>query len=499
MFEGIKNLFRKGGAKIGMVETLDNITDHPKIGIDLKEYNRILGNKAMYENEFPDVEYIASNGTKEYRPYHSLNTPKIISRKLSKLVFNDGCSISLDNDDDNEYLQKTFSKSKFIKNFGEELEAGYAIGGLALRPYVDTNSGEVKIAFCRADTFFPLQSSSNDISEACIANKSTESVGKKTYYYTLLEFHEWEGENYVIRNELYKSENSNKVGMRIPLKDYTKYEELEEEIILKDFSRPLFVYIKLAGKNNKDLNSPLSLGVLDNAKRQFKDINDKYDQFMWEIEESSRKILASDHFFKVRYDDKGNPVKLFDSKTNVYQKLKSDEPFISEFVPSLRSSEFIESINFILRVIEIQTGFSSGTFSFDGQSMKTATEIISENSETFSTRSDNVLLVEEALKELIITIFELATAYKLHSRSGELGINVDFDDGVFQGQDQKADYYSKLVVGGLTSKKRAIEQLFNVTEKEAIKIVKEIQAESLGSDYQEYEESLVEKQLGQEE
>ncbi|WP_227644898.1 hypothetical protein [Enterococcus faecium] len=106
-------------------------------------------------------------------------------------------------------------------------------------------------------------------------------------------------------------------------------------------------------------------------------------------------------------------MKRFDSKTSVFQRLKSDEPFIDEFAPSLRSTEFIASINFILRIIELQTGFSSGTFSFDGQSVKTATEIISENSETFSTRSDNVLIVEEALKELITTIFELAEAYKL--------------------------------------------------------------------------------------
>ncbi|MBU5584950.1 poly(3-hydroxybutyrate) depolymerase, partial [Enterococcus sp. S181_ASV_20] len=63
----------------------------------------------------------------------------------------------------------------------------------------------------------------------------------------------------------------------------------------------------------------------------------------------------------------------FDSKTSVYQRLKSDEPFIDEFSPSLRSTEFIDSINFILRIIELHTGFSSGTFSFDGQSVKTAT------------------------------------------------------------------------------------------------------------------------------
>ena len=395
---------------------------------------------------------------------------------------------------------KAFLKTiNSVKNFGEELEAGYAIGGLVMRPYVDTKTNKIKISFCRADTFYPLQSNTNDISEAAIATVTQQTEGRTTVYYTLLEFHEWDNGTYVIRNELYRSEEQSQVGVKVPLSALDKYKDMQQETRLKGFTRPLFVYIKLAGKNNIDVDSPLSLGVIDNAKRQLMDINEKYDEFMWEIEEAKRKILASDHFFKVRYDEKGNPIRRFDSKTSVFQRLKSDEPFIDEFAPSLRSSEFIESINFILRIIELQTGFSSGTFSFDGQSVKTATEIISENSETFSTRSDNVLLVEEALKELITTIFELASAYKLFELSKKLGINIDFDDGVFESQDAKADYYSKLVTVGLSSKLNAIQKLMGVTEKQAKQMIYEMRAEMFDMDYQEQEQLVEQEELGDEE
>lgn len=495
MFDKLKALFRIGGAKIGMVETLNSITDHPKIAMSDSELSRIRNNKEIYRNVYGDIEYINSDGYRQTRPFHSLNVSKVVSRKLSKLVFNDGCNISLDDEKADEFLQLVFADNKFRKNFGEELEAGYAIGGLALRPYVDTNSGKIKISFCRADTFFPLQSNTNDISEAAIATVTQQAEGQKTIYYTLLEFHEWVDGKYRIRNELYRSEEQKQVGVRIPLNSLEKYKNLQQETILDGFSRPLFVYIKLAGKNNINLDSPLSLGVIDNAKRQLADINEKYDEFMWEIEEARRKILASDHFFRVKYDSNGKPVKRFDSKTSVFQRLKSDELFIDEFAPSLRSTEFIASINFILRIIELQTGFSSGTFSFDGQSVKTATEIISENSETFSTRSDNVLIVEEALKELITTIFELAAAYKLFNPVKELGINIDFDDGVFQSQDAKADYYSKLVTAGLTSKLNAIQKLTGATEKEAKRIVYEIRTENLEMDYPEQDESAVQQTI----
>lgn len=499
MFERVKALFRIGGAKVGVVQTLNDITDHPKISVNASEFNRIQDNCRIYKNTYPDVSYINSDGLMTTRPFHSLNVSKVVSRKLSKLVFNDGCDITVDDDKADEFLQKVFSDNKFRKNFGEELEAGYAIGGLALRPYVDTNTGKIKISYCRADTFYPLQSNTNDISEAAIATVTQQTEGQKTVYYTLLEFHEWENGTYWIRNELYRSEEQNQVGVNIPLGTLDKYKNLKDQVEMKGFSRPLFVYIKLAGKNNLDLNSPLSLGVIDNAKRQLIDINEKYDEFMWEIAEAKRKILASDHFFKVRFDEKGNPIRRFDSKTSVYHRLKSDEPFIDEFSPSLRSTEFIDSINFILRIIELQTGFSSGTFSFDGKSVKTATEIISENSETFSTRSDNVLIVEEALKELITTIFELADAYDLFSAPEEFGVNIDFDDGVFQSQDAKADYYSKLVTAGLSSKLSAIQKLTGATEKEAKKIVYEIRAETLEMDYAEQENNSVNQQLGDDE
>ncbi len=191
MFDKLKALFRIGGAKIGMVETLNSITDHPKIAMSDSELSRIRNNKEIYRNVYGDIEYINSDGYRQTRPFHSLNVSKVVSRKLSKLVFNDGCNISLDDEKADEFLQSVFADNKFRKNFGEELEAGYAIGGLALRPYVDTNSGKIKISFCRADTFFPLQSNTNDISEAAIATVTQQAEGQKTIYYTLLEFHEW--------------------------------------------------------------------------------------------------------------------------------------------------------------------------------------------------------------------------------------------------------------------------------------------------------------------
>lgn len=482
MFNWIKNNVLKGGAKLGMVDELESIIDHKKIAMQRKDYQRIRQNMAMYRSEFPKVEYVNSNNKLVEREFRSLNVSKVLSRKMAKLVFNEGVNIEINDDDKaDSFIKDVFKDSKFRKNFGEELEAGYAIGGLVLRPYYDSGSNKIKIAYAKPDSFFPISSTSNDISEIAFSTVTTVTEREKPVFYTLLEFHEWIDGQYVISNELYRSEDSKKLGNKVFLTALDKYKDLQPRNVLVNFSRPLFVYIKLAGKNNRNLYSPLSLGIIDNSKKQLKDINDKYDQFMWEIKQSEKKIIASEHFFKTNFDRRtGKPTTQFDDSTTSYRMIRSDEPQINEFNPALRSGEYIDAINFILQIIEIQTGFSPGTISFDGQSVKTATEIISENSETFSTRGDNVLIVEEAMKELITSIFELAAYHKLIKLPKELKISVDFDDGVFQSQDEKLTYYGKANSLGFYPKYKAAMDIFKVSEETAIEYVQAVNRELMG-------------------
>ncbi|MCT9928575.1 phage portal protein, partial [Enterococcus faecalis] len=73
--------------------------------------------------------------------------------------------------------------------------------------------------------------------------KTIKSEGNKQKYYTLIEFHEWgKDDKYTVTNELYKSDNQNIVGARVPLS--TPYEELEEVVDMNGLSRSLFTYLK---------------------------------------------------------------------------------------------------------------------------------------------------------------------------------------------------------------------------------------------------------------
>ena len=125
----------------------------------------------------------------------------------------------------------------------------------------------------------------------------------------------------------------------------------------------------------------------------------------------------------------------------------------------------------------MQTGFSSGTFTFDGQSMKTATEVVSEQSKTFKSKQSHEVIIEEGLIELIDSILAIAETYNLFISKDELVIKVAFDDSIAEDKAAEINKQVQLVSSELQSKKRAIMKIFGVTEDEAMKIIAEINEE----------------------
>jgi A118 family predicted phage portal protein len=122
---------------------------------------------------------------------------------------------------------------------------------------------------------------------------------------------------------------------------------------------------------------------------------------------------------------------------------------------------------------------SVGTFSFDGRSVKTATEVVSENSLTYRTRNNHVNEIEKFIKGLVISVLELAKAYKLFN--GEIPtfehIGVDFDDGVFQDRNALLSFYGKAKMFGLIPTVEIIQKVFKVPKETAEQWLKEIQEE----------------------
>lgn len=516
IIQRIKNLFKKGGYTLSG-QVLHSINDHPKINIDPNELARIERNLRQYKGDYPQVEYVNSHGVLKKRDYMTINLRKLSADVLSGLVFNEQCEITVSDAKEeegeensfksaHEFISHVFEHNRFKKNLSDYLEPMFAIGGIAVRPYVDSE-GEIEFSWALADAFYPLRSNSNGISEGVMKSVTAKVEGSRTIYYTLLEFHEWrkdeDGENlYVITNELYKSESSSEVGARVPLDEI--YEGMQETTHIKGLSRPLFNYLKPSGFNNINPQSPLGLGIADNSVDTLKKINDTYDQFWWEIKMGQRTVFVTDRMLNTLPDESGAPPKqIFDPDVNVYKSIHMGDNAdpVKDVTNDIRTEQYIAAINQSLRTLEMEMKLSVGTFSFDGRSMKTATEVVSENDLTYRTRNDHVYEVEQFIKGLVVSVLELAKVFKLFE--GEIPtyehIGVDFDDGVFQDRSALLKFYGQAKTFGFIPTVEVIQRVFKVPKETAEQWLDEIEREQLAIDPTSISDRTAKHMFGEEE
>ena len=134
-----------------------------------------------------------------------------------------------------------------------------------------------------------------------------------------------------------------------------------------------------------------------------------------------------------------------------------------------------------------QIGFDPGTLSFDtSKGLKTATEVISENSKTFGTVKAHENIVADALRDMVDAIFELAVHYGLTWNgqsvesliAGGYEVSVKFDDSIIQDKAADINQGTLLVGAGLLSRKKFMKDTLGYTEDEANNELKQIADES---------------------
>lgn len=491
---------------------LQNINNHPDVNVDPIELQRIDRDFREYKNETEMIEFVNSMNNVRKRPKTKLNMRKLTSEIMASLVFNEQCEINVSEKsfkDANDFIRHVFEHNDFKKNLAKYLEPMFATGGLAVRPYVDPETGEVEFSWALANAFYPLKSTSNGITDGVLVFKSFVVKERSTTYYTLLEFNQWKNGNIEIRNELYKSDRENIIGKQVPLGTDGQYEGLEPHSVITEVSRSIFNYLKPAGFNNYSLHSPLGLGICDNSVGTLRQIDDTYDEFNWEIKMGQRTVAVSDHILDYVPDEKGETLKpIFDPDNNVFRPMRMDQDseLIKDLTNDIRAEQYITAINHFFKTLEMELQLSVGTFSFDGKSVKTATEIVSENSLTYRTRNMHCNEVEKFIKGVVVSTLELAKRYIWNGKAlytGEIpsfeDISVDFDDGIFSSQDQKLDFYSKAANAGLVSKIGAIKSVFNMTDDDAVTEWQRIIAESTQLDPMEVQNYLDTKEFGERE
>lgn len=476
MLQKLLNAVKGGLIRLGIIKSLDNISNHPDISQNEKMFNLIDKWLKLYEGyyePFHDVEYKTIQGNKK-RTMQTLNMPKIVAAEMASLVYNEKCEINIDNEQVSEFVGTVFKENKFDKNFQDYLEYSFASGGIVIKPYLDNN--KIALTFATAESFIPISWKNGNIYEAVFPFEFIEK-GKK---YTHLEWHLWEGNVYIVRHELYQSQNENDLGVKVSLKTVNRFKNLEPEVKLNNIKRSLFTYIRPNSANNFDRKSPLGISIFANALDTIKAIDTAFDSLHREFRLGKKRILIPAKFVKTVIDpETGKSERYFDDTDETYEAFtgEMDEGDIKDISVELRVEEHIAGINALLNTFAMQTGFSAGSFSFDGQSMKTATEVVSEQSKTFKSKQSHETIIEAALQELVGSIIVLAELYNIKTFSGDYEVTVDFDDSIVE--DRKADLEKAVMetTNQLKPKYKIIAEYNRISEKEAKKWLREIKQE----------------------
>lgn len=486
MWNKIKDVFRKGLIKLGIVENLQKVSDHKNINISEQQYGDIEKNKKLYSNEPLMLEYLGSTGKQIRRKRKSLNMAKVVAKEMAGLVFNEGVRIGVEESEDKEdksdqwaLVDDVFTSNKFRREFQRYLEYMFAMGGMVIEVYTD--GIEPKIAYADASAFFPLSSDSEEVDEAVIANTFNQE-GK---YYTLLKWHEWGewdgGYNYRIKNELYEANDESSIGDKVNLNKL--YPDMEPETYFY-LENALFVYIKPNEANNKYITSPLGISSFENARDTLDMLDVMYDFWYNEFRMGKRKVAVPEYMVNTRYDAQGNQYVTMDDSEELFVALNQgemDEFVVKDLTIDIRSEQVIDSIQALLDVLAMQVGLSVGTFTFTGEGVKTATQVVSENSKSYQTRSSHINTIEDGLRDLVLAVYEVATMllddedeHKTLEPLERMDISIDFNDGVFADKKAELDFYGKALDKDIIPVKEVIKRVFKLSDDDAEEWINQI-------------------------
>ena len=445
--------------------------------------------KALYKGFYRPWHIVGAptiSNPKGQRELYRMNAAKAVCAELAGLVWGEECEINVtmdgresseENPDPlNAFIQQVLQDNAFREKMQESIEQGAALGGSAMKVWRDVRrdgegrevpgSENIRIGYAMADQFVPISWDNAKVHEAVFISR----VAKKGWYYTRLEWHTWDGETYTVRNELYRSEmqkgangdSQDILGIRVPLSEVYPY--LDEETVIP-VGESLFTYWRTPIANNLDDNSPLGMSVYGNALETLHALDICYDSFVREFRLGKKRIIVPARAVRAVVDPQtGALCRYFDATDETYEALASDDPNdlkITDNSVALRVEEHVSALNAFLSILCLQLGFSANTFSFDERGgIKTATEVVSENSKTFKTIKTMQNQVRPAIEQLVRNIVDVAVLYGMQYEgqsveslaSGGYHVNVVFDDGVTQDRQTNINEGVMLVGAGLLSK-----------------------------------------------
>lgn len=417
------------------------------------------------------------------RTMNMLNTAKLLCDELARKCFAEQVDISCGSEVYDDFILDFFDREGVWKKLPHLLSSAFAQGGCVLREYIE--NGRVRLSFVEGRHFYPISWNNKTITEGIFGTVSVRGQD----YFTLFEKHSAKGSQALVECFLYKSSDPNTLGSRVPVSEL--YPDMADTFTYP-IDKPLFQYFMPDFANNYPTELPLGISCYANCTDTLKALDVAFDSFAREFILGKKRIIVPSSCIRTVVDiETGESERYFDTDDEVYQALKCDEEKdlkITDNTIALRVQEHVDAINALLNILCFQVGLSPGSLSFDRASgVKTATEVISEESKTAVTIRCQKNLLTELIEEMCGTVLRLAMLTG-EIPKGSFEVAAAFKDNVIIDDNTLIDNNIKLVAAGLKSKITAVMEVMKCDEETAKRELERIQSENGIADITDGEE-----------
>lgn len=429
--------------------------------------------------DFHHYKVKLASGTTVNKEILTMNMPKKVCEDMAKLLWTEKTQIQLKRKKDTIKLWSILDNkvNNFTTNFPIFIEQVMALGNGALIEYKD--NGVTTIDYVTGDLVIPYKYTNSYVYGLITVSRyseieDAETNKEKTFYYTHITYHEYENGKYKRKHELYKSENDNELGNEINFTEIYSDIKQEDEI---ETDVPYFQVLKPNLANNLDMSSPLGISIFANSIDRFKAIDLKYDSFSREFVLGKKRILVDNTTLKAKAipneNGKIDYVQQFDANDEVYVAVEGMEKQPAKEIDfTLRTKDHIDAINAELNWLSSNVGLGENYYKFDGVSVKTATEVISENSKAFRTRTRHLINVNDVVYDLVRAICHIEGI-------DASDIVITPDDSIITDKNAEKTLALMEVQQGLKSKKSYLIKFEGMTEQQAQEELDKINEEKM--------------------
>lgn len=367
---------------------------------------------------------------------YSLGMAKKVAEDWAGLLMNEKVKITLEGAAEQTFIDEIFTANNFTVIANEMQEIKFALGTVAYIPRVvgmveGEGAKEIAIDVVTAPHIFPLSWHNGIIAECAFS--SIVAVSGSTYLYLQIHRKAKDG-TYDIENRIFRYENQNISDAN--LADVKGFENVPPVVHTRSEQRQ-FVIDRPNIANNLDYSVPMGVSVFANAIDALESCDIAFDAFTTDFITGKRRMFISPSATEYiggepAFDD--HDIALYVLPEDITGENKPIQTVGGEFaVEHTRNG-----IQAALNLLSAKCGFGENHYSFEGDSVATATQVIAENSTLFRTIKKHEIILESALKELCRIILRLGNSAMNAGLNENVEISVDFDDSVIE--DKTADF-----------------------------------------------------------